>query len=95
MGCIYGLIVAFLFIFISFALGLFRLLFGAGRATRRFIDEATGNSRQGSASASSQRQSSSTDAGSQSAAKGSRGDKNGRFFDKNEGDYVDFEEVKE
>lgn len=88
-GCLIGLFVGILIIVLSFVLNIFRLVFGVKDAARRFMgtdsEKRRGPAQTGNAN---------SQPGNDGAHRNSQRQQ-GRFFDKNEGDYVDFEEIKE
>lgn len=91
-GCLPLLLFGIVFIFFSALIGLLRLLFGVRRTARAFRDAMGGGAQQ-------QTRQGRHDAGhdnhtAHAAAGETSHRKNGKFFDRNEGEYVDFEEVK-
>lgn len=92
-GCIFGLFIGIVFILLSFALNVVRLLFGVRRAARQFMGDAADSRRQDAARTDRRTRGGSAEAGSSSRTSPHRS-KSGRFFDKDEGEYIDFEEVR-
>lgn len=90
----------FIFIILSFVLNIFRMLWTVRKAARQFMNGD--RPRQSSGSGGFFRDGAENTAHgptSSSAAKDKKEDehrdKNGRFFERDEGEYVDFEEVKD
>jgi len=86
-GCLFVLIFGFLFLLIAFA-GMFvdMLRGGHGRSRTIFDNDATNRSR-------SARNSAGTGDAHHESRKNSRQRRSGKIFSKEEGEYVDFEEV--
>lgn len=95
-GCLSILLFGVVFIVISFAMTLFRLLFGVRRMSKRFQQAAghTGGSARPDTSAGSHRSGSASQASGRPSSAGSRDNRDEKFFRQDEGEYIDFEEVK-
>lgn len=79
-GCLTFLFFGLFFIVIASVLGAFRLLFGLKRSARRFANSMKGTTSQAPPE--------------EEAAPRSPRKRKGKFFEKDEGVYVDFEEIR-
>lgn len=85
-GCLLGLFTLVVFAVLSLVINVFRLFAGAKRTARDFMSG-------GSESVHREKQKPFAGAGTRPTSK--RRTASGKFFDKTEGDYVEFEEIKE
>lgn len=91
-GCLPLLLFSIIVIIFSAVIGLLRLLFGVRRTAKAFRDAMGGGAQQSQRTGNS---STHTGSSRQSSTTGTAPQhKNGKFFGKDEGEYVDFEEVK-
>ena len=99
-GCIFALVVGFIFIILSFVLNVFKMFWTVRKATRQFMNGGPSSQTNGSGGSFRDKAKSSANGPSSfSTAKERKEeehrDKNGRFFERDEGEYVDYEEVKD
>ena len=92
LGCFFILIFGVIFIFIGLGRMFFQLLFGGG--LNRTHSSGTGSDPYGNRTAQNSRQTyTSGNAHHERNRANSRQRRSGKIFEKNEGEYVDFEEV--
>ena len=94
-GCIFALVVGFIFIILSFVLNVFKMFW-----TVQFMNGGPSGQTNGSGGFFRDKAKSSANGPSSSSTAKERKeeehrDKNGRFFERDEGEYVDYEEVKD
>lgn len=100
-GCIFALFIGFVFIILSFVLNIVRMFWSVRKAANQFMKTGQRESTSGRNTFDKEETAASTDdAYSSSSSSKKTGnenhrDKNGRFFEHDEGVYVDFEEVKD
>lgn len=94
-GCLPILLFGIFFVILSVFVGIVRLLFGINRVRRQFRRSAeAGARRSGSSYDRSSSSTQSSGAAASSGADARRNAKGDKFFQSDEGEYVDFEEVK-
>ena len=92
-GCIFALVVGFIFIILTFVLNVFKMFWTVRKATRQFMNGGPSGFFRDKAKSSANGPSSSSTAKERKEEE--HRDKNGRFFERDEGEYVDYEEVKD
>lgn len=99
-GCIFALVVGFIFIILTFVHNVFKMFWTVRKATRQFMNGGPSGPANGSGGFFRDKAKSSANGPSASSTANDRKeeehrDKNGRFFERDEGEYVDYEEVKD
>lgn len=99
-GCIFALVVGFIFIILSFVINVFKMFWTVRKTTRQFMNGDPSSQTNGSGGFFRDKAKSSANGPSSSSTAKERKeeehrDKNGRFFERDEGEYVDYEEVKD
>ncbi len=87
-GCLGFILFGVFFLVVALGLNLLRLLFGVRRAARRFTEGMAGTSRKAEPSGGG-----TAGKPAESGHAASHRSSSGKFFDKSEGEYVDFEEL--
>lgn len=95
-GCLLAIFIGFVFIILSFALNLLRLFFGFKNAASQFMGRQTSQQRAGTFT-NERPDASTSDTYSKNTSEKEENhrDRNGRFFEHDEGEYVDYEEIKD
>lgn len=91
LGCLFILIFGFIFFIIGIVSAVLRLFFGSGVRLRR--QQSYGRQGSSSAYSESRTETQSGDAHHAGNRKNSRQRRSGKIFARDEGEYVDFEEV--
>ncbi len=86
LGCLFILLFGVVFVALAFLQQLFRAFFGQSPSSRRSTNSTNSSSHTQSTSTSG-------NARHEAGRKNSRQRRSGKIFEKNEGQYVDFEEV--
>ncbi len=89
-GCLVALLVGFFIIIVTLLMSVAKFLFGVRNAARQFMGGTGSNSRNSSAGSSS----TSPEEPPKEEKKTARKGKNGKFFGKDEGEYIDFEDIR-